>query len=73
MSQSPYDASTPLQSVGSEPLQGEQADAATYIADLKGEMAHLARTAGLGMLAYFLDMAQAEARSLLQDDEEPGL
>jgi hypothetical protein len=36
--------------------------AAGYIADMTAQLARLARSAELGVLAYLLDMAAAEAR-----------
>lgn len=36
-------------------------DLAEYIAELSGELADLARSADLDLLAYLLDMAQREA------------
>ena len=36
-------------------------EVAAYIAEIGGELASLARAAKLDMLAYLLDMAQAEA------------
>lgn len=37
-------------------------DVASYIADMSGDLSAMARTAGLDLLAYFLDMAVMEAR-----------
>jgi hypothetical protein len=39
--------------------------AAGYIADMTAQLAHLARSAQLSVLAYLLDMAAAEARGSL--------
>jgi hypothetical protein len=39
------------------------ADTAHYVAQLSGEMAVLARSARLDVLAYFLDMAKLEAEA----------
>ncbi len=39
------------------------ADVAEYVGQMSGELAALARRAGLGTLAYLLDMAQMEART----------
>jgi hypothetical protein len=44
--------------------------AARYIADMTAELARLARTAQLGVLAYLLDMAATEARSTGAEDRE---
>jgi len=44
-----------------------QADVALYIADLTAQMASMARAANLDLLAYFLAMAHAEAKSALGD------
>jgi hypothetical protein len=38
-------------------------DVATYIADMSGDLSMMARSAGLDLLAYFLDMALMEARA----------
>jgi hypothetical protein len=48
-----------------------QADVALYIADLTAQMASMARAANLDLLAYFLAMAHAEARSALGDGGAP--
>jgi hypothetical protein len=56
-------ANPPGETDGSEGLVGKPAEAARYIADLSGELAGLARAAGLEMLGYLLDIAQAEAMS----------
>ena len=45
----------------SRPSQASQATAA-YIADLCAELTIMAKQADLGLVAYFLAMAQAEAR-----------
>jgi len=45
----------------SRPLQESQATAA-YIADLCAELTIMAKQADLGLVAYLLAMAQAEAR-----------
>ncbi len=37
-------------------------DVAGYIADMSGDLSAMARSAGLDLLAYFLDMAVMEAR-----------
>lgn len=39
-------------------------DAARYIAEMTGELAEMARTSRLDLLAYLLEMAQAEVRRL---------
>jgi hypothetical protein len=62
-SQPPDDGST-----GPAPTQ---ADVALYIADLTAQMASMARAANLDLLAYFLAMAHAEARSALGGDGAP--
>ncbi len=38
-------------------------DVAAYLAQMSDEMSRLARSAGLDLLAYFLDMARLEARA----------
>ena len=38
-------------------------DVAAYLAQMSDEMGRLARSAGLDLLAYFLDMARLEARA----------
>ncbi|HVV92828.1 MAG TPA: hypothetical protein VHD15_05355 [Hyphomicrobiales bacterium] len=40
--------------------------AAGYIADMTAQLARLARRAELGVLAYLLDMAAAEARGAVE-------
>lgn len=40
----------------------DPAAVAAYVAQLAGELAHLARGSGLTTLAYILEMAQMEAR-----------
>ncbi|SRR5579883_1223935 len=43
---------------------------AHYIAHMTGSMAHMARTAHLDSLAYFLEMATIEARTLVKQKVE---
>jgi len=46
---------------------------AAYIAEMSAELARLARSAQLGVLAYLLEMAATEARgSVVFDDGEGG-
>ena len=42
------------------------ADAADYITHMTAELAHIARTAKLDSLAYFLEMARIEAATCLR-------
>lgn len=42
---------------------GDQAAAATYVAELSAELARLARRHGLDALGYILDMARLEAEN----------
>lgn len=44
---------------------------ARYIADMTAELARLARTAQLGVLAYLLEMAAAEARGTSLEGRDP--
>jgi hypothetical protein len=41
----------------------ESAEVARYIADMTAQLASMARVAGLGLLAYFLSMANAESEA----------
>lgn len=43
------------------PNESDLADLSTYIADMSGELAALAGRSGMPMLAYFLNLARAEA------------
>lgn len=55
---------TPPQAETSRRAEPEAAaETAHYVAQLSGEMAVLARSARLDVLAYFLDMAKLEAES----------
>jgi len=45
---------------------------ASYIADMTVELARLARTAELGVLAYLLEMAATEARGSVLGDSPYG-
>lgn len=47
------------------------AEVASYIAELAGELARLARSTELDLLAYLLDMAEREA-SLTAEGGNPG-
>ena len=42
----------------------EQAQIASYVAQLSGELAQLSHGAGLDLLAYFLNMAKAEGEAI---------
>ncbi|HWV53333.1 hypothetical protein [Pseudorhodoplanes sp.] len=50
------------------PAADDRVAAATYIADLTGGLAQMARRHGLGTLAYLLDMAKLEAESVKRID-----
>jgi len=62
-------ARTRLSRLTSPPAEGPFATAedpegaAEYIAHMAAELANIAGVAGLGMLAYFLDMARVEAET----------
>jgi hypothetical protein len=49
----------------------QASDLAHYIAHMTGSMAHMARGAHLDSLAYFLEMATIEARTLIKKSEHP--
>ncbi|SON56467.1 hypothetical protein HDIA_2926 [Hartmannibacter diazotrophicus] len=65
MTANPHD---PSPADGDVPLAIEGRDSAAqlhYIAQLSGELAQIARTSGLPMLAYLLSMAREEATGAL--------
>ena len=49
-----------------DPIPGEVARTAEYIAELCADLARMARGDGLDTLAYLLDMARLEAQSVTQ-------
>ncbi len=50
------------------PIDLDPPDAARYIADMTDALAELARGSGFGFLAYLLNLAQAEARRLVEQE-----
>jgi hypothetical protein len=47
-------------------------ESARYIAQMAGELASIARSSNLDLLAYFLDMARVEATSSIRKlEDEP--
>ena len=49
-----------------------EADIARYIAEMAGELAALARHRRFDLLAYFLAMAEAEARTMARGADSSG-
>ena len=47
---------------------GKQAQIASYVAQLSGELAQLSQGSGLDLLAYFLNMAKAEAETIARQE-----
>jgi hypothetical protein len=48
---------------------GDRAAAATYVAELSGELATIARRHGLDALGYILDMARIEAENSIRQGD----
>jgi hypothetical protein len=57
---SPTSARAPIRDEPTDP----KADVARYIADMTAQLAVMARAADLDLLAYFLNMANAESESV---------
>jgi hypothetical protein len=51
---------------------GDRADVASYVAALSGDLAVLARRAGLETIGYLLDMAKLEAEQASGHEQESG-
>ena len=61
-----------MSDLSSSSLQADPTLAADYVASMVAELRRLARGSGLTTLAYLLEMAELEAKSVVADTDPPG-
>jgi len=54
----------PLAAAGSDKQMRDPETIASYVAELSGDLAHMARGQGLDTLGYILEMAKLEAENI---------
>lgn len=70
MSKRAKSCSVPTTRAEPRPLAAEQAEAASYIADMTAELARMAGQRQLDMLTYLLNMARVEAEMIARRDPD---